>query len=107
MTNETLRNLCIENDWFTCGDNSQYEKLFEMNDNGATTKELATIIWLCSSDVTLVDVETELNKENLPKLSVTYLEETLRANHWGELEVGLICRAIRESTDNGTSYTTI
>ena len=51
ITRNTLRQLCIENDWFTCGDNSQYEKLFEANDLGVPTEQLATMIWICSDDV--------------------------------------------------------
>lgn len=47
-TPEELRNLCIRKDWFTCGSNRQYEKLFYANENGASIEEIATIIWLCS-----------------------------------------------------------
>lgn len=43
-----LRALCIEHDWFTCGTNEQYEKLFYANTNGASMEEIATIIWICS-----------------------------------------------------------
>ena len=49
-TTENLRTLCIENNWFTCGDNRQYEKLFYANENGCSIEEIATIIWLCSDD---------------------------------------------------------
>ena len=49
-TTEKLRALCIENNWFTCGDNRQYEKLFYANENGCSIEEIATIIWLCSDD---------------------------------------------------------
>ena len=46
---ETLRNLCIENNWFTAGSHEQYEKLFEANESGeATVREIAMIIWLCT-----------------------------------------------------------
>lgn len=47
---EALRNLCIENNWFTCGTNRQYDKLFYANENGCPIEEIATIIWLCSDD---------------------------------------------------------
>ena len=51
VTNPTrLRMLCIENDWFTSGDIRQYEKLFEANENNFSVVEIATIIWICSSD---------------------------------------------------------
>ena len=49
-TPEKLRSLCIRKDWFTCGTNRQYEKLFYANENGAPIEEIATIIWICSDD---------------------------------------------------------
>ena len=45
-----LRELCIKNEWFTCGTNRQYDKLFYANEHGATLEEIATIIWICSDD---------------------------------------------------------
>lgn len=48
IDNDKLRSLCIQHDWFTCGTNSQYEKLFEMNEQGAGIEQIATVIWLCS-----------------------------------------------------------
>lgn len=48
ISNETLRNLCIKNNWFTEGTNSQYEKLFYMNKSNASIEHIATVIWLCS-----------------------------------------------------------
>ena len=52
IDNDKLRSLCIEHDWFTCGTNSQYRKLFEMNEQGAGIEQIATVIWLCSdSDI--------------------------------------------------------
>ena len=48
IPSDTLRRLCIQKQWFTDGTNSQYEKLFDMNRNGASVKELALIIWVCS-----------------------------------------------------------
>lgn len=45
-----LRSLCIEKDYFTCGSNRQYDKLFYANEMGAPIEEIATIIWLCSDD---------------------------------------------------------
>lgn len=47
---EDLRALCIKKDWFTCGTNEQYAKLFLANSHGAPIEEIATIIWLCSDD---------------------------------------------------------
>lgn len=49
-TNEDLRLLCIKNNWFTCGSNEQYEKLFRANEGLAPIEEIATIIWICSDE---------------------------------------------------------
>ena len=47
-----LYNLCNDQKWFTNGDNSQYEKLFDCNDydslNKFSIEQIATIIWVCS-----------------------------------------------------------
>ncbi len=53
---DELRALCIKNDWFDCGTNEQYDKLFYANENRASIEEIATIIWLCSDDVRRKDV---------------------------------------------------
>ena len=45
-----LRSLCIRKDWFTCGTNSQYDKMFALNENGANIEDIALAIWLCSDD---------------------------------------------------------
>lgn len=48
IDNDKLRNMCIAHNWFTCGTNGQYNKLFEMNEQGAGIEQIATVIWLCS-----------------------------------------------------------
>lgn len=48
ISNNALLYLCTKNDWFTCGSNEQCEKLLEMNDQGASIEQIATIIWICS-----------------------------------------------------------
>ena len=50
IDNCKLRSLCIKNAWFTCGTNRQYNKLFEMNSQGASIEHIATAIWLCSDE---------------------------------------------------------
>lgn len=48
FTFEDLYHMCNNNNWFTCGDNSQYNKLFELNREGASIEELALVIYICS-----------------------------------------------------------
>lgn len=55
-SNHFLRELCIKNNWFTCGTCEQYEKFFELNENEASLETLATVNWLCS-DEDLWDIE--------------------------------------------------
>ncbi len=57
-----IRSLCIKKDWFTNGTNTQYERLFDRVCDGADIDEIATIIWVCSENVT----KEEIIKELLP-----------------------------------------
>lgn len=59
---EELRLLCIEKDWFTHGTNQQYQKLFDMNRDGASLEELALVIWICSSNDSREAILHELNR---------------------------------------------
>lgn len=52
-----LHDLCVKNDWFVGGTDDQYSKLFEMARNGATTDELARIIWLCTPDSNFEEIK--------------------------------------------------
>lgn len=77
-TTAELRQLCIKNNWFTCGTNEQYDKLFYANENGCPIKEMATIIWLCSDeDVRRIDVLTELKAARKE-----YLKRLRKQNEW-------------------------
>lgn len=58
----TLRSLCIENEWFYHGTNTQYAKLFELNNAGATIAELALVIYICS-DCSRESIEKTLQHE--------------------------------------------
>lgn len=64
----TLYRLCNDNNYFTGGDNSQYDKLFEANERNASKKELALIIWVCSENVSLEEIETNLKVERIKDL---------------------------------------
>lgn len=57
-----IRDLCIVNDWFTNGTNTQYERMFDRVRDGADIDEIATIIWVCSENVT----KDKIIKELLP-----------------------------------------
>lgn len=61
MSNSQLRRLCVVNDWFNCGTNEQYEKLFTYNEKGAFISQLAVMIWICS-DAELDDITRKLEE---------------------------------------------
>ncbi len=63
MSNEKLRSLCIKNNWFTCGTNSQYEKLFQLNEENAPAQDLALVIWVCSEGWEWLDIVKALEAE--------------------------------------------
>lgn len=60
INNYTLYRLCNDNNYFTNGTNSQCEKLFTANENNASKKELALIIWVCSDNVSIEEIEAKL-----------------------------------------------
>jgi hypothetical protein len=60
IRSDELRSICIKNNWFTNGSISQYTKLFELNDSGASLDELALIIWLCSQNTTKQEIKNKL-----------------------------------------------
>lgn len=66
FTFEDLYRMCNNNNWFTCGDNSQYNKLFELNREGASIEELALVIYICS-DCSRESILNKL-KENYRRL---------------------------------------
>lgn len=80
-----LRQLCIDNDWFTCGTVEQYDKLFYANENGCPIEEIATIIWLCSDEdcrrLDVLDILTEIHE--LHKLDVVRATDTDKLLHMG------------------------
>lgn len=63
LATDNLYVLCNENQWFTCGTNEQYSKMFDENRNGCTLDELILIIWLCSdSSWTKESIKTTIEK---------------------------------------------
>ena len=63
----SLRELCIKNNWFNAGTNSQYDKmfgfaegLFQTADREQTVHRLADVIWICSEGADVVDIHKGL-----------------------------------------------
>ncbi len=55
--------LCNKYQWFTNGDNTQYELLFNECRNGATLERLATFIYICSHGYFEEDILAILQQE--------------------------------------------
>lgn len=70
-TFEDLRQLCIKNNWFTCGSCEQYEKMFLANESGCfSIEQIAMFIWVCSSkEILYTDVLNELLCEHASYIS--------------------------------------
>jgi len=57
---EKIRQFCIQNKYFKAGTSSQYEKLFELANEGASKHDLALIIYVCSDNDSLETIENKL-----------------------------------------------
>lgn len=64
---EAVRLYCIASGLFTCGTNSQYEKMFNMLDMQQPIANVATVIWICSdTDKHADDIEKDLRAMMIP-----------------------------------------
>lgn len=112
LTREDLRGLCIEKDWFTGGTCEQYERMFQALEDGASVEDLATMIWMCSTDedgqpLRRADIVEVLNERQAWPISVGYLTDTLQRNGFGETEVEIIREALMTHPDAGKAYRVI
>lgn len=52
FTKDFIRKLCIQNNWFTCGNNSQYSEMWDMwekcGSGECDINDVVTVIWICS-----------------------------------------------------------
>lgn len=62
---EDLRSLCIRENWFTCGSTKQYEKMFQMNAEGSSLTDIALVIWICSDDVSKIEIIRKLHQARM------------------------------------------
>ena len=75
MKNYRLQSICIKENWFTGGSTEQYQRMFQLNDNGKVRlsddeillHSVALIIWLCSYDKNDEEVPLDKIKEKLLK----------------------------------------
>lgn len=69
-TPDRLRALCCKNGWFTEGSNTQYDALFETNEDGSEDALFAMMgmIWICS----------EREKHSLKEITDKLCDEALK-----------------------------
>lgn len=54
--------LCNKYHWFTAGGTEAYEKMFSLVREGRPLNEIALAIWICSSGVSLGDINNILDE---------------------------------------------
>ena len=60
---DRVRDMCIRKGFFTCGTQRQYDRMFDMLDRPEfSTRDVALVIWTCSSDAALDDIIDELEE---------------------------------------------
>ena len=72
LTTMDMYELCNEKQWFTCGTNSQYEKMFDYVNssnidslsirNDEKIEKLATMIWICSDNIEEDEIKNSIRK---------------------------------------------
>lgn len=60
LKREAVYNLCVRENWFTCGSNSCYERMFSLVDKGYGVEKVAVAIWVCSDNVDLSEITSKL-----------------------------------------------
>ena len=71
---QDVRNLCVKNNWFSCGCNSQYDKMFDRVREHAEVDEVATMIWLCSEGVTKEEIAKQLASPELNTKRIEFVK---------------------------------
>lgn len=54
--------LCNDKGYFTCGSGTQFHKMFDMAENGASAHDVALAIWICSDNKELDVIEAEIKE---------------------------------------------
>ena len=85
---ETIRKICIENDWYTCGTNEDFENLQDMVDSGKfDINDIVENIMLYSDDdIKYSEVKNIIEKYNNTKLTDTdkakQIIKLCKENNW-------------------------
>lgn len=70
FTQQEIYHVCNKYYWFTAGGNEQYGKMFSMVDKGASLHEIALLIWLCTPEESISDIERKIAEHcKIKKLS--------------------------------------
>ena len=105
VNSDDLRSLCIREEYFTCGAASAYDRLFTLNDNGASIETLAACIWMNSSDWADLDTITEQIRDlNRWPIYLDSIRRALESARVGKTEIEIITEAVRTHQDAGSAY---
>lgn len=85
LNRDRLYKLCNKYHWFDHGSVNQYQKLFDMLDDGATTHDLAMVIWICS-DTEKWTVEEIQETLDLPLYAAVHHGESFFIGEYYEVE---------------------
>lgn len=60
---ERVRHICILKNWFNCGTNRQYDRMFDMLDRPEySARDIALVIWACSDHASLTEILEEIEE---------------------------------------------
>lgn len=85
LNRDRLYKLCNKNHWFDHGTVNQYQKLFDMLDDGASTHDLAMVIWVCS-DTEKWTMEEIKEMLDLPIYAAVHHGESFFVGEYDEVE---------------------
>lgn len=80
-----LRDVCMENNLFTCASNDQYERFFVMNQNKADFNLLVSYAYACS-DITSIDIVRDILNDARTNYNKTHKEDDDKAKDEEDLE---------------------
>lgn len=67
LSRDKVYRLCVKNNWFTCGTPQQYDKMFDMIDEGYGVEKVAVAIYICSPRAKMVDIMRQLYDSMAPE----------------------------------------
>ena len=78
LPNDKLRRLCIEQNWFNDASNSQYNRLFEANENDENTlDDIVSMIFICTDNTDKYTIKKVLDNRIREYINNIYSDKEL------------------------------